>query len=160
MTDMRARLTQEPAGRTPGGRAFSVFTFCNPDGMEVRVLTYGGIVMSIRTRIAKAAWATWSLATTHRPAISQPTYFGALIRPLWIAWLTVPLGWMAGLLARQERRPPSSAWRPNRVGPGRVGGPIIPGFGRVRRHVDPPQPRWRRGIPWGGGCEGHLPADR
>jgi aldose 1-epimerase len=44
-----ARVSQEPFGRTPDDRAISLISLRNQNGMEVRVMTYGGIIVSLRT---------------------------------------------------------------------------------------------------------------
>jgi aldose 1-epimerase len=42
-------LTRAPFGRLPDGRAVEQFTLTNAHGIEVRVITYGGIVTALRT---------------------------------------------------------------------------------------------------------------
>ena len=45
----RARLAREPFGTTPDGQAVEAFTLTNARGLEARVITYGGIIVSLRT---------------------------------------------------------------------------------------------------------------
>ena len=42
-------LTQTPFGRTPDGEGIGLMTLKNANGIEVRVMTYGGIIVSITT---------------------------------------------------------------------------------------------------------------
>ena len=43
-----ARLTKEPFGQTPDGQAIDIVTLRNLKSMEVRIMTYGGIIVSLR----------------------------------------------------------------------------------------------------------------
>ncbi|PYP07915.1 MAG: hypothetical protein DMD59_13755, partial [Gemmatimonadetes bacterium] len=43
------RVTRAPFGRLPDGRSVELFTLSNAHGIEVQVITYGGIITSIRT---------------------------------------------------------------------------------------------------------------
>ena len=42
------RVTIEPFGRTPDGQEVTACTLRNATGTEVRVLTYGGLITSLR----------------------------------------------------------------------------------------------------------------
>src|SRR5579862_6465751 len=42
------RLTSQPFGTSPDGQPIDVVTLSNLKGMEVRVMTYGGIVVSVK----------------------------------------------------------------------------------------------------------------
>jgi aldose 1-epimerase len=46
---MTRSVTQAPFGTTPDGRAVEIFTLTNPHGVEVRAMTYGGIIVSLKT---------------------------------------------------------------------------------------------------------------
>ena len=37
-----------PFGQTPDGTEVEIFTLTNPNGVEVRAMTYGGIIVSLR----------------------------------------------------------------------------------------------------------------
>jgi aldose 1-epimerase len=75
-----APATRESFGTTRGGKAVSVYTLKNARGIEVRVIDYGGIILSLRVpdragRFADIVLGFDSLADYER---SSP-YFGALI---------------------------------------------------------------------------------
>ena len=41
-------VTSEPFGKTPDGTAVSIYTLINSKGVEARIMTYGGIVVSLK----------------------------------------------------------------------------------------------------------------
>lgn len=45
----RAAVSRAPFGQLPDGRRVELFTLTNPHGVEVRAMTYGAIITSIRT---------------------------------------------------------------------------------------------------------------
>ena len=42
-------VKQETFGTMPDGKAVELYTLTNTHGMEVRVMTYGGIIVSVKT---------------------------------------------------------------------------------------------------------------
>ena len=44
----RRPVSREPLGQLPDGRAVERFTITNANGVEIRAITYGGIITSIR----------------------------------------------------------------------------------------------------------------
>jgi len=46
---MSRSVTQAPFGTTPDGEAVEIYTLTNPHGIEVRAMTYGGIIVSLKT---------------------------------------------------------------------------------------------------------------
>lgn len=48
-------LTRAPFGKMPDGRTVEVFTLTNVNGIEVRAITYGGIITSLRVPDGKGA---------------------------------------------------------------------------------------------------------
>jgi aldose 1-epimerase len=46
---MTRSVARAPFGTMPSGQAVEVFTLTNPSGIEVRAITYGGIILSLRT---------------------------------------------------------------------------------------------------------------
>lgn len=68
-------------GKMPDGSAVSLFTLTNAKGMEARVITYGGILVSLRTPDRKGALADVVLGHDSLAdyMADTKTYFGALI---------------------------------------------------------------------------------
>lgn len=76
----KAGITQAPFGTAPDGHAVGVFTLTNTHGVEVRVMTYGGIILSIKVpdrdgKLGDVVLGYDSLADYVR---SSP-YFGAIV---------------------------------------------------------------------------------
>ncbi len=46
---MTRSITSAPFGATPDGEPVDLFTMTNPNGIEVRAITFGGIIVSLRT---------------------------------------------------------------------------------------------------------------
>ena len=46
---MAATVTQAPFGKTPDGTAVDIYTLTNVHGVEARIITYGAIVVSLKT---------------------------------------------------------------------------------------------------------------
>ena len=42
-------IKTEPFGKTPDGKAVDLVTMKNPNGLEARIITYGGIIVSMKT---------------------------------------------------------------------------------------------------------------
>ena len=68
-------------GKMSDGTAVSLYTLTNPKGMEARVMTYGGILVSLKVPDRKGAFADVVLGhdTIADYAADHKTYFGALI---------------------------------------------------------------------------------
>jgi aldose 1-epimerase len=49
MPQPASRLTQQPFGQSPDGEAIEIVTLSNLNGIEVRVMTYGGVIVTLRT---------------------------------------------------------------------------------------------------------------
>lgn len=49
MPQPTTRLTSQPFGTTPDGRPIDLIKLSNLNGMEIRVMTYGGIIVSLKT---------------------------------------------------------------------------------------------------------------
>src|SRR5579862_7154452 len=74
------RLAVEPFGTLPDGRAVSIARLSNTNGVEVRVMSYGGIIVSLKTpdRTGKSG----DIVLGHDDAaayVPNPNFFGALI---------------------------------------------------------------------------------
>jgi aldose 1-epimerase len=74
------RVTRAPFGRLPDGRAVELFTMTNAHGVEVRAMTYGGIITVLRTpdrtgRLDDVVLGYDSLAGY----LKESPYFGAIV---------------------------------------------------------------------------------
>ena len=75
-----ATVTQAPFGATPDGTPVQLFTLTNAHGMEVRAITYGGIIVSLKVpdrtgHVDDVVLGFDSLAGY----IKQSPYFGAIV---------------------------------------------------------------------------------
>jgi galactose mutarotase-like enzyme len=79
-TRQGARVTRSDFGTTPDGKAVDLYTLTNPSGMEVRAMTYGGIIVSLKVpdrtgRLGDVVLGYDSLAGY----LKASPYFGAII---------------------------------------------------------------------------------
>jgi aldose 1-epimerase len=74
------RVTKQPFGKTPDGTAVDLFTLSN-DGIEVRILTYGGAIQSLQVpdRHGKMADVVLGYDTLDGYFSKDDPYFGALV---------------------------------------------------------------------------------
>jgi aldose 1-epimerase len=73
-------VTRNPFGTAPSGEKVEVFTLTNASGMEVQVLSYGGIVKSIRVPDRHGKFADVVLGFDSMDGYAtNPPYFGALV---------------------------------------------------------------------------------
>ena len=73
-------LTQTPFGRTPDGEGIGLMTLKNANGIEVRVMTYGGIIVSIKTPDRTGEFGDIVLGhDTAEEYFKNPNYFGVLV---------------------------------------------------------------------------------
>lgn len=74
------RLTKGPFGRTADGQVIELITLRNAKKTEIRFITYGGIVLSIKTADRDGALDDITLGyDTAEPYFKNSTYFGAII---------------------------------------------------------------------------------
>jgi aldose 1-epimerase len=79
-TAATAGITHAPFGRTPGGTAVEHYTLRNARGMEVSIITYGGIVTAIRVPDRSGKFSDVVLGFDSLAGyLNNPPYFGALI---------------------------------------------------------------------------------
>jgi aldose 1-epimerase len=74
------RVAQEPFGRTPDGRSIAMVTLRNQNGIEVRVMSYGGIIVSLKT--PDRSGRSGDIVLGHDEAAGyfpNPTFFGAIV---------------------------------------------------------------------------------
>ena len=75
-----AYVTQEPFGATPQGEAVTLFTLTNAQGMEVRAMTYGGIILSLKVPDRNGVLGDVVLGYDDLAGYQEETpYFGAII---------------------------------------------------------------------------------
>ena len=77
---MDAAVSRAPFGRLPDGREVELFTMRNAHGIEVRAMTYGAIITSIRTpdRTGQIADITLGFDSLDGYVAGSP-YFGAIV---------------------------------------------------------------------------------
>ncbi len=73
-------VSTTPFGTTPDGDAVSLFTLKNAAGMEVQVISLGGIITSIRVPDRNGTFDDVALGFSElTPYLRNPPYFGAII---------------------------------------------------------------------------------
>jgi aldose 1-epimerase len=75
-----ASVTQSPFGKTPDGETVDLFTLKNAQGLEVRIISYGGIVISLRVPDRDGRLDDIALGYDNLDGYLKSTpYFGAII---------------------------------------------------------------------------------
>jgi aldose 1-epimerase len=75
-----ATVTVAPFGRTPDGKAVEVYTLTNSRGMQVRAITYGAIIQTIRVPDRAGKLADVTLGYDSLPGyLTTSPYFGAVV---------------------------------------------------------------------------------
>jgi aldose 1-epimerase len=80
MSQATSRLTRRAFGRTPDGRPIDLLTLRNASGAEVRTMTYGGIILSVK--VPDRAHQFDDVVLGHDAAagyFNNAPYFGAII---------------------------------------------------------------------------------
>jgi len=73
-------VSQAVFGKTPEGETVDVFTLVNAHGMEVRAITYGGIIISLRVPDRTGRFDDVALGFDDLEGyVKNPPYFGAII---------------------------------------------------------------------------------
>jgi len=73
-------VKKEAFGTTPDGKAVELYTLTNTQGIEVRVMTYGGIIVSLQTPDKRGHLADITLGfDTLAGYLAKNPYFGALV---------------------------------------------------------------------------------
>jgi aldose 1-epimerase len=75
-----ARVARAPFGETPGGRRVDAYTVTNACGLELRAITYGGAIVSLRTpdRAGRLADVVLGFDSLEGYLTDSP-YFGAIV---------------------------------------------------------------------------------
>lgn len=78
---MERPVSRAPFGTLPDGTAIELFTLRNPGGIELRAMTYGGIILSLRVpdRRGRLDDVVLGFETAADYAINRDSYFGAII---------------------------------------------------------------------------------
>ena len=77
---LAASVTRAPFGRTPDGAAVEQFTLTNANGTEVRAISYGAILVSIRTRDRSGQLGDITLGFDDLEGyLTRSRYFGAVV---------------------------------------------------------------------------------
>ena len=73
-------VKKEAFGSTPDGKAVELYTLTNAHGMEVRIMTYGGIIVSLKTPDKTGHFADITLGFDALDGyLAKNPYFGALV---------------------------------------------------------------------------------
>src|SRR5262245_16754209 len=76
----KVRLSQSPIGRTDGGTVIDRITLRNGNGVEMTVLTYGGVIETLKTPDKAGAFDDIVLGFDDLPSYqTKSPYFGCLI---------------------------------------------------------------------------------
>jgi aldose 1-epimerase len=80
MTESNGKISQCFFGKTVDGKSVEIYTLRNGRGMEARIITYGGIVVSLKTPDKNGNFADVVLGYDHLDGyLKKNPYFGALV---------------------------------------------------------------------------------
>lgn len=80
MPPIKTFLTQGPFDRTPDGQSVDLVTLRNQAGLEVRIVTYGATILSLKTPDRAGALDDIALGfDTFAPYVDKSPYFGAVV---------------------------------------------------------------------------------
>lgn len=80
MPDSKAIITSAPFGVVPDGTPVEIYTLRNSKGVEVRIITYGGIIVSLKTPDRNGKFADVVLGYDNLDAyVTNNPMFGALV---------------------------------------------------------------------------------
>src|SRR5215469_13068491 len=75
-----AQISRAPFGKTPDGQEVEIFTLRNSNGLEARIMNYGGIVVSLKTPDKSGQFDDIVLGyDSLEDYIKRNPYFGAII---------------------------------------------------------------------------------
>lgn len=76
----KAMITKQPFGKTADGTPVDIYTLTNAKGMEARIMTYGGIVVSLKTPDRNGKFEDVELGfDSLEPYLKGHPFFGALV---------------------------------------------------------------------------------
>ena len=109
------KVTKADFGKTHDGKSVEIFTLTNEHGLEARICTYGGVVVSLKTPDRTGKMADIVLGFDNLEGYLNPSepYFGALIgrygNRIGHAKFT-----LAGIQYKLPANiPPRASWRPD-----------------------------------------------
>ncbi len=162
MPAAQTRVTMAPFARTPDDQAVDLITLNNPNGIQIRVMTYGATILSIKTPDKAGQTDDITLGfDTFAPYVDKSPYFGAVVGRYGnrIAKGKFTLDGQTYTLATNNGE--------NHLHGGtkgfdkaRVEGRAVSERVRRRREVDLRQPGRRGGLPGHVDLHGHVHADR
>ena len=77
---INARLTMQPFGKTPDGREVDLYTLSNKNGLEVGILTYGGVIQTLKAPDRNGKFKDIVLGFDNLGLyVAKNPYFGALV---------------------------------------------------------------------------------
>src|SRR5271154_1638111 len=80
MSKSNENISQTAFGRTPDGKSVEIYTLRNRSGMETRIMTYGGIVTSLKVPDKSGKFGDVVLGHDNLNGyLKSNPYFGALI---------------------------------------------------------------------------------
>lgn len=80
--EAKTKVTRQDFGKTKDGQAVQIYTLTNAKGMEARIMTYGGIIVSLKTPDKSGKLGDVVLGFDSLAGYQQdppPPYFGALV---------------------------------------------------------------------------------
>ncbi len=79
-TEPQSLIEKKPFGLTPDGEAVDIYTLRNRNGVEARIMTYGGIIVSLKVPDKNGQMGDVVLGYDHLDSyVTNSPYFGALI---------------------------------------------------------------------------------
>ena len=73
-------ITKQLFGKTADGKPVDIYTLTNTKGMEARIMTYGGIIVSLKTPDRNGKFADVELGfDSLDPYLKGHPFFGALV---------------------------------------------------------------------------------
>jgi aldose 1-epimerase len=80
LTEARPRIEKQPFGKTADGTAVELYTLTNANGVEAKIMTYGGIVVSLRVPDRKGTLGDVVLGYDELEGyLNNNPFFGALV---------------------------------------------------------------------------------
>ena len=157
-----AAMTRSSFGTLPDGQAVEAFTLTNAHGMEVKAITLGGIITSLKVPDKAGQLGDVVLGyDALQGYLDKSPFFGTHRRPLWQPHRQGDVhDWRHEVLAADQQRREPPARRTAGLRQGQLEGRALRASRRRGRRVHAHQPRWRHGLPGHAAGQGHLHADQ